>query len=155
MLPTLLSRRASPSATPCRSKISRACASRGERLLVLAEGNQALKRAVQRPRHVHFPSRAPEQLRRRVVVFQGLVVLAADEPDVTDGSQALRPAAVVVEFFGHPCRRLRQAVRPLHVDPRQPHDTGVQAFDDGRLPELRCAGEESSCAPATVLNSAS
>ncbi len=121
---------------------------RRERLLVPAEGDETLQRAVQRARHVHVPSRAPKQLHRRVVVFQGLVVLAADEPDVTGGSQALRPAAVVVELVGDPSRRVRQAVGPLQVDPRQPHDAGVQVFDDGRLPELRCAGEESSRARA-------
>ena len=73
--------------------------------------------------------------------------LPRDEPDVTGGSQALRPAAVVVEFFGHPFRRLRQTVRPLHVDPRQPHDTGVQPFDDGRLPELVVPAKKARARP--------
>src|SRR6185436_19335884 len=73
-----------------------------ERLLVLAQGNEALKRAVERPRHVHVPSRAPEQLCRRAITLQRLPVLTADVPHVTGCPQALCPAAVVVELVGHP-----------------------------------------------------
>src|SRR5687767_2695694 len=112
---------------------------RGERLLVLAEGNETVKRAVQRPRHIHVPSRSAKQLHRRVVVFQGLAVLAADESDVTSGPPAMRPGAVVVNGFGQPGRRLRETVGALQVAPRQPHDAGIYAFDDGGVPELLVA----------------
>ena len=95
-----------------------------------------MQRAVQRPGDVDLTPGPPEQPRRRVVVFQGLEILAADEQDVADRSQALRPAAGVIEFFGHPSRRVRQPLGPLHVEPRQPHDVGIQALNDGRLPEL-------------------
>ena len=111
-------------------------ARRGQRVVVFSEANKTLQRAVQRPCHVHFPSGAPKELYRRVVLFQGVGVPAAEEAHVTDGSQALRAAAIVVEFAGQPFCRERQAFSPLQVDSRQPDDAGVQVFDDSRLPEL-------------------
>ena len=77
MLPTLLSRRARPSETPWRSKISRASAAEASASSYLPSEI----RLCSAPFSVRATSTSrpgpPEQLRRRVVVFQGLAILAA------------------------------------------------------------------------------
>ena len=136
---------------PCRSKIARASPRRRERLVVPAQGDQALQRAVQRARHVDVASQRAETASRAAWwCCNATLVLAPGVMDVTDGSQALRAAALVIELLGDPLRRLRQALRAVQVGPRQPHDAGVQPFDDGRRPRAAGAGEE-SCARARAV----
>ena len=109
---------------------------RGQRLVVAAEGDQALQRAVQRARDVDVAAQVAKERARRLVMFQRLRVLAPRVMDVTDGAQALRAARLVIELLGNPVRGAGEAVGALEVGARQPHDAGIDAFDDGRIPEL-------------------
>jgi hypothetical protein len=55
---------------------------------------------------------------------------------MTRGSQALRPRAVVVELIGDPPGCPGKPVRLLQIGSRELYDVGVQALDDGGIPEL-------------------
>ena len=77
---------------------------RRQRLVVAAEADQALQRAVQRARDVDVAAQAEKHVSRRVVMLQRLLVLAPRVMDVTDGAQALRAARLVTELLGDPVR---------------------------------------------------
>ena len=113
-----------------------------QRLVVAAEADQALQRAVQRARDVDVAAQAEKHRPRRLVMFQRLRILAARVMDVTDGAQALRAARLVTKLLGNPERGPGEAVGAIEVGARQPHDAGIEPFDDGRVPELLVAAQE-------------
>jgi hypothetical protein len=114
----------------------------GMRLRVLAERNQALDPAVERPRHVHVASRASKQLGRGVVVFERPRVFAANEAHMPLRPDGARPRQVVVERVGDRSRGQRQSIGLLHVHPREPHDASVQLFDHGGIDQVAVAAKE-------------
>ena len=60
------------------------------------------------------------------------------------GAQALRPAVVVVQFFGEPACGLRQAVRLLQIHAREFDGLLVEPLDHRGVVELRVVPENLS-----------
>ena len=108
-----------------------------ERLLVPPEREDALKQTtVERPADVDLLPQRAKQLERRLVALQGFAVVAAEQRHVPHGSKALGAAAVVSQLVGDPQGGVRQAFRLSQIHSRHADDPLVEAFDDGRSPQL-------------------
>ncbi len=95
--------------------------------------------AAQRAADVDVAAERAKQPERRIVPLERVAGLAADHPDVPQGSQALGAAQIILQLVGQPCGPVRQALGLAQINPRDAHDLFIQTFDNGRIPESRLA----------------
>jgi hypothetical protein len=115
---------------------------RCERVVVAAEGNQALQRAVDGARDVHLVAAPLEQRPCRVVVLQRDVVLSEAERHVAQRPLTLATGGIVLDLVGQPSGRPGEPLGLPQVGSRQPHHFRVQPLDEVGAPELAMPAQQ-------------